>query len=78
MIIDTCLREVDEPIVTVEMTLRQAEQVRDGLADLLCWHRGFAAANSNRCDDFSPMGVDVARELNIALKRAIEAAIKGD
>jgi hypothetical protein len=74
MIIDPQFREVDEPIVTLAMSKSQAEQVRDGLADLLCWHRGFAAANANRCDDFSPMGVDVARELNIALKKAIEAA----
>lgn len=76
MIIDPDIREVDEPVITIEMSMRQAEWVSNGLSDLLCWAQGFNAALSQDDHDRSPMGVSQAREMNIALKRAIERAEK--
>lgn len=75
MIIDPDMREIDEPIVAVRMSLSQAQSVQGGLADILCWSRGFMAAKG---EDFhyDPMGVNEIRELNLALKRSIEEAKK--
>jgi hypothetical protein len=73
MIIDPDLREIDEPVVILRMSLSQARAVQCGLADIACWCRGFMAA---RGEDFhyDPMGLNEIRELNIALKRSIEEA----
>lgn len=35
MIIDPDFREVDEPVVTLELSMQQAEWVSNGLSDLL-------------------------------------------
>lgn len=73
MIIDPDFREVDEPVVTLLMSKTQAEYVQNGLSDLLCWSNGFMAAKGEDFR-FDPMGTHQIRELNIALKKAIEAA----
>lgn len=74
MIIDPDFAEVDEPIVTVRMTKSQAEELSHGLSDLACWARGFNAALHPDDHDRRPFGIEYVRELNIALKKAIEAA----
>lgn len=73
MILDPDFAEVGEPIVTLRMSKSQAEYAQSGLSDLLCWCRGFMAG---RGEDFhyEPIGVTETRELNIAIKKAIEAA----
>jgi hypothetical protein len=76
MIIDPDMREDGEPVVTLEMSVRQAEWLSSGLSDLLCWARGFNAALPPDEHDRSPMGISQTREMNIALKRAIERAEK--
>lgn len=77
MILDADFSEVDEPVVTLRMSKAQAEWVSAGLSDFLCWSTGFNAALSPSEDhDRRPMGVSHMRELNIALKRAIERAEK--
>lgn len=73
MIIDPDFREVDEPVVTLRMSKSQADYVSSGLSDLLCWSNGFMAAKGEDFR-FDPMGTNQIRELNIALKKAIEAA----
>jgi hypothetical protein len=74
MILDADYAEVGEPIVTVRMTKRQAEWAQHGLSDIACWSRGFIAALKESESDRAPIGLTEVRELNIALKRAIEAA----
>lgn len=71
MIIDPDCREVGEPIVTLEMSKSQAEYVSAGLSDILCWCNGFMAAKGEDYR-YDPMGTMQIRELNIALKKAIE------
>lgn len=73
MIIDPDYAEVGEPIVTLRMSKSQAEYVTSGISDILCWCNGFMAAKG---DDTSylPMGTNQIRELNIALKKALEGA----
>lgn len=75
MIIDPDFREVGEPVVTLQMSLSQAEALSSGMSDLLCWANGFMAAKG---EDFSfyPMGTHQIRELNIALKSAMARAEK--
>ena len=78
MVIDPDFREVGEPVVTVAMSLSQAEQLSASLSDLLCWCRGFNAALDADQHDRRPMGVEDTRELNIALKRAMRKAEKDE
>lgn len=61
--------------VTLRMSKAGAEAVSLSLSDLLCWCRGFVAAIP---EDLSrhPLNWEAAREINIALKRAIEDAEK--
>lgn len=73
MIIDPDFAEVGEPIVTLRMSMTQAEAATAGMSDLLCWARGFRAALGDDTDR-APMGTEMIREMNIALKRAIERA----
>lgn len=74
MIIDADYAEVGEPIVTLRMTKRQAEWAQSGLSDIACWARGFNAALKDGEGDRAPMGITEIRELNIALKKALEEA----
>jgi hypothetical protein len=77
MNLDPDFREIDEPVVTISMGKRAAEWVSAGLSDQLCWCNGFnAALNPSEDHDRRPMGMSQMRELNIALKRAIERAEK--
>lgn len=58
-------------IITLDKGL--AERLSLGLSDLLCWCAGFNAALSPSEDhDRRPMGMFAAREINIAIKRAME------
>lgn len=61
--------------VTIIIPLEQAESIRDGLADVLCWHRGFKAASKDMDDDTDPMGVWALRDIRIALGDAISRVI---
>lgn len=72
MILDADYSEIDEPVVTLRMTKKQAEWACAGLSDLLCWARGFNAALRPDDQERAPMGVSEIRELNIALKKALE------
>lgn len=74
MILDAAHGNPTEPVVTIRMTKRQAEWASSGLADMACWVRGFNAALKDGEGDRSPMGLSEIRELNIALKKALEAA----
>jgi hypothetical protein len=76
MIIDPDFRKVGEPVVTLQLSLSQAESVSSGLSDYLCWARGFMAAKGEDFR-FEPLGVETTRELNIALKRAMREAERG-
>jgi hypothetical protein len=61
----------DSGIVTLRMTKRQAEWASSGIADMLQWVRGWRACATEDQRSNDPMGTDALRELNIALKRAI-------
>lgn len=63
------------PADTVTLTLPVAEAARlsEGMADLLCWVRGFKAACPEDLDRH-PMGIEETRDLRIALRRAIAQA----
>lgn len=73
MIIDADYAEVGEPIVTLRMSKSQAEYVTAGISDILCWCNGFMAAKGDD-NSYLPMGTNQIRELNIALKKALEGA----
>lgn len=70
MIIDPERREVDEPVVTLRLSMSQAEEVSGSISDLLCWRNGFMAAKGGEFA-FEPMGIDTIRELRLALKSAM-------
>lgn len=72
MILDPNHREAGEPVVTLALSLAQAEAVQGALSDMLCWVRGWSAAASEEARGNAPIGTETLRELNIAMKRAIE------
>lgn len=74
MIIDADYAEIGEPIITLRMTKKQAEWLRDGAADIACWISGFKAGLGPDRQSDAPLGHEEVRELNIALRKAIEAA----
>lgn len=74
MIIDPRAAAPGEPVVILSMSKSQAEWVRDGLADVACWISGFKAGIGPDRASEAPMGHDEVRELNIALRKAIEEA----
>lgn len=57
--------------VTLTLSRAEAEHMQDELSDLLCWLRGYQAASSEFARDHAPMGIEGARRINIALKRAL-------
>jgi hypothetical protein len=61
------------PGLLLPISVAQAERFSSGMADLLCWARGFMAA---RPDDSGsqPMGVNRTRDLRLALIDAIAEA----
>ena len=76
MIIDPRFREVDEPVVNVQMSLSQANAVQGALSDVLCWIRGWRAGASKSQLSNDPIGTETLRELNIKMKREIERVEK--
>jgi len=57
----------------IMLTREEAERISYGLADLLCWHRGFSAARAGTdLDENEPMGVKSARDINLKIKDALE------
>lgn len=63
--------------VKMEMTMAQAEEYRDRLADLLCWLSGFCAAREGTSlDSEMPMGMSATRDLSLRIKRAIDDAME--
>ncbi|BAQ44360.1 hypothetical protein [Methylobacterium aquaticum] len=61
------------PWVNVPIELAQARALSEGLADLLCWLRGYSAASDPLRGD-GPLGVDEARSVRILLRSAIQDA----
>lgn len=68
---------MSDKAITITLTRGEAEIISYGLSDLLCWCSGFAAAHRDDTDDL-PMGREAARNLNLKLKSALDAADKGD
>lgn len=61
----------DLPLAHVSLVIHQddAEALSFALSDLLCWAAGYCAGCQDT--DKHPYGVEAARDLNIALKRAL-------
>lgn len=57
--------------VTLTLSKAEAEHMQDEISDLLCWLRGYQAASSEFAREHAPMGIEGARRINIALKRAL-------
>ncbi|MGG3815226.1 hypothetical protein ABEV34_26790 [Methylorubrum rhodesianum] len=59
--------------VTLTLSVEDARHFSSGMADLLCWCRGFIAG---RADDHEshPMGIEETRTLRLKLMAAIEAS----
>lgn len=57
---------------TITITLRreEAEELRLGLCDLLCWCAGFKAALGDDTERM-PMGISETRELSLKLRDAL-------
>ena len=63
--------------VVIKMTLAQAEEYRDRLADLLCWLSGFCAAREGTTlDQEMPIGLAGPRDLSLRIKRSIGDAME--
>lgn len=63
-----------EPLgITLGFSAKDAHRLQQSLADLACWHRGYAAGRPID-DEHDPMGVEAIRTLNRALKAALDAA----
>jgi hypothetical protein len=56
--------------ITVILTRKEAERLSYGLSDLLCWARGFCAAQPDR--ENLPLGMTETRDMNSKLKGAME------
>lgn len=70
------VRKSGPAYVTVQLPIADAERMQLGLADLLCWVRGFKAA----CPDATerhPLGEYETRDVRDAINRALERA-RGD
>lgn len=59
--------------VLVSLPLAEAEEIAFGMADLLCWHRGYGAGRKFD-GSTDPMGVEQVRTMRIALDGAIRQA----
>lgn len=60
-------------VVTLTLTMDEAEHLSSGVADLLCWCRGYMAGISENTSN-APIGVEETRTLRIKLKQAMNAA----
>lgn len=63
--------------VTITLSRERADRLSNGMADLLCWCRGFRAAIGPDTER-EPFGDWAAREMNIELKDAISRAERKD
>lgn len=61
-------------IVTIEVPLAEAERIRDSMADVICWSRGFVAGLGPDRRHEGPMSIDDLSDFNIKIKSAIEKA----
>ncbi len=59
--------------VLLVLTSEEAARLSEGMADLLCWARGFAAACPAE-PERHPMGAESTRRMRELLKRAIRDA----
>lgn len=59
--------------VTIHLSFSEADALSFDLSDLLCWHRGYAAAMGGNTEN-APMGVEAACKLNLKLKEAMRRA----
>jgi hypothetical protein len=63
---------VAEPrTVTLTLSVEDARHFSSGMADLLCWCRGFIAGRADDHDSH-PMGVEETRTLRLKLMAALE------
>ena len=72
---DTSPHTPEAARVAIHMDKREAEDCQQGMADLLCWMRGFASCLylMDR-GDLVPMGLDEAQRMNVLLKGALDDA----
>lgn len=66
-----------EPMVVLRMSKADAERVQHGMADILCWVRGFVAACPED-PERHPMGVHEVRDMRDAIRRAIDTSDEGN
>lgn len=66
----------EDRTVTLTLSVEDARHFSSGMADLLCWCRGFIAGCPSE-HDHHPMGVEETRTLRLKLIRAIEDAAEG-
>jgi hypothetical protein len=58
--------------VTITLPYDKAEAISHGLSDILCWADGFTAGRAGTdLAGSGPLGVERARDMNIALKGAL-------
>lgn len=64
--------------VAITLPYDKAESISNGLSDILCWIDGFTAgrAGTDHAGASGPMGVERARDMNIALKWALDETDK--
>jgi hypothetical protein len=63
--------------VTINLSYDKAESISNGLSDILCWVDGFIAGRAGTdLSGSGPMGVERARDMNIALKWALDETDK--
>lgn len=66
----------DSITVTITLSLNEAEQISNGLADLLCWIRGFEAAIPEDIDRH-PMGAEAVRRIRLKLNSEVQRRAHG-
>jgi hypothetical protein len=59
-----------DDLITVVLSRKEAERLSHGLSDILCWARGFCAAQPE--NEHLPLGMNETRDMNRKLKGAME------
>jgi hypothetical protein len=59
--------------VTIKVRRNLLLEFQQGLADLMCWCRGYQAASRDSNSEYDPIGVDDCQRLNIRLKEWIDS-----
>ena len=72
MLIDDSRARPDERVITIQMTFAKAKRIQGLLADAACWMSGYKSALGADETSRSPIGHEGIREMNIALKNAME------